>query len=402
MTNRKIFIAGILLLVVLALLVMALLPSPVPVTAVNAKQEYFAEYAEDEGRTRLRDVYVVSTPISGYLRRVQLEAGDAVEAGDLLFQLEALPAPALDARAREQARESVAAARARLESMQSQRETVAAQLELAESEFRRAESLREQQLISANDFERILSQRNAVRAAVRTADHSVDVARFELESARAVMEIADGKRSRTDQPSLDVRAPIAGTITERHRCCEGTVNAGEPIMEIGNLNDLEVQVDLLSMDAVRVREGMRVILERWGGDAALEGRVRRVEPAGFMRVSALGVDEQRVPTLVEIVSPREAWESLGVGFRVEARFVLWEADDVVQVPTSALFRSGDKWAVFVIDNDRAVLREVAPGRRSGLRTAISNGVEAGEAVITHPGDRVQDGTRVEPEYRAEW
>jgi HlyD family secretion protein len=192
-----------------------------------------------------------------------------------------------------------------------------------------------------------------------------------------------------------VRAPIAGTITKRHRCCEGPAQAGEQILEIGDLEaDLEIQVDLLSVEAVRVRPGMRVVIERWGGVDELEGRVRRVEPSGFTRVSALGVDEQRVPVLVEIASPREQWANLGDGFRIEARFILWEGDDVTHIPTSALFRSDNRWSVYVVENERAVQRGVTIGRRSGLRTQVVEGLREGETIITHPGDRIGDGVRV--------
>jgi HlyD family secretion protein len=191
-----------------------------------------------------------------------------------------------------------------------------------------------------------------------------------------------------------VAAPVGGVVLRRERCCEGVIQAGAPVLEIGRLEELEVRVDLLSMDAVRVEAGTRVIIEGWGGEAPLEGRVRRVEPAGFMRISALGVEEQRVPVLIEITSPREQWQDLGVGFRVEAQFVLWEGEDVLQVPGSALFRVDNHWRVFVMEGGRVRLRTVEPGRSSGLHTQVRAGLEAGERVVTHPGDRLADGVRV--------
>ncbi len=393
-TKKKVFTALVALAIV-ALLAFVLRPVPIPASVSQVERGHFAEYVEDEGRTRLRDPYIVSAPIHGYLRRVALEPGDAVEAGDVLFELEALPAPALDARSREQAREAVSAARARLEAAEANLETQQSQHRLAQSEYERAQSLFDRKLTAAEERDRRLSQRDAARAAERAARHTVDVARFELESARANLQIADGERSPGDQPTLAVRAPIAGTITKRHRCCEGPTQAGEQILEIGDLaNDLEIQVDLLSVDAVRVRPGMRVIIERWGGGDDLEGRVRRIEPSGFTRVSALGVDEQRVPVLVGIASPREQWEHLGDGFRIEARFILWEGDDVLHVPTSALFRTDNRWAVFVVRDGRAMQKAVTIGRRSGLRTQVLEGLAEGEVVITHPGDRIGDGIRV--------
>ncbi len=395
MTLRKKLLLAIAGLIVVGLLVLALRPAAVPVSVTTVERGYFAETVDDEGRTRLRDPHTVAAPISGYLQRVRLEPGDDVEAGDVVFQLESMPAPALDARAREQAREALSAARARLDAAEAELETRRAQLSVAESEFERAEQLHARQLVSSEERDRRRGTRDSARSAERAARHSVEVARFEMESARATLEVADGERSPGDQPKLDVRAPITGTVTARHRCCEGPVQSGEAVLEIGDLaNDLEVQVDLLSMDAVRVRPGMRVAIERWGGAEILEGRVRRVEPAGFTQVSALGVDEQRVPVRVTFETPRDAWARLGDGYRVEATFVIWEDDDVLQVPTSALFRRDDGWRVFVVDADRAQLREVEVGRRAGLTTQIVAGLEPGERVITHPGDRVADGVRV--------
>ncbi|MEY6433513.1 HlyD family efflux transporter periplasmic adaptor subunit, partial [Thioalkalicoccus limnaeus] len=248
--------------------------------------------------------------------------------------------------------------------------------------------------------DRRLAQRDAAQAAERAARHAVEVARFEAEAARALVEIADGKRAPGDQPVLAVRAPIAGSVTQRYRCCEGPVQSGDSVLELGDLDRLEVRVDLLSMDAVRVRPGMRVELERWGGDGDLEGRVRRVEPAGFEKVSALGVEERRVPVWVRILTPREHWASLGDGYRVEARFILWEGEEILQVPTSALFRDQDRWALFVVEDGRASRRIIEIGRRSGLWTQIESGLEAGELVVTHPGERIQDGIRVAAEIRS--
>ncbi len=399
MSMRKKIVTVLAGLAVLGLLAVALMPSPVPVSVSEVQRGYFAEYVEDEGRAQLRNPHTVSAPIGGYLRRVTLEPGDEVTAGDVVFELEALPSPALDPRAREQAREAVSAARARLELAEAEVEIQRTQREFAESEYARNLDLHAQQFISTEAMERSRAQRDASRAAERRARHAAEVARFELEAARANLAIADGERSPETQPSLGVRAPINGTIINRHRCCEGPIQQGDPVLEIGDLAALEVRINLLSMDAVRVRSGMRVLLERWGGDETLEGEVRRVEPRGFERVSALGVEEQRVPVMVHITSPREKWQNLGEGYRVEGRFILWEDDDVVQLPSSALFRDEDRWVVFVARSGRAELRPLEIGRRSGLRTQVLEGVAPGELVITHPGDRIEDGSRIRAEPR---
>ncbi len=395
----KQLISGILGLTILALLILALLPSPIPVSATRARVGPFVESVEDEGRTQLRDVYQVSAPISGYLRRVLLEPGDQVSVDQVLFELEPLPAPALDPRSWTRARESMAAAQARLEAAEATLEARRTEHALARTEYERSEPLHQRRLMSAEERDRRLAQRDAAAAAEQAARFTVEVARFELEAARALVEIASGKRSPGDQPVLGVRAPIGGLVTRRYRCCEGPVEAGETLLEIGDLDRLEILVELLSVDAVRVRPGMRVELERWGGDATLEGRVRLVEPAGFMKISALGVEEQRVPVWVEILTPRERWLTLGEGYRVEARFILWEGSAVLQIPTSALFRHADGWALFVASKGRARIQPVELGRRSGIWTEIKAGIESGELVVTHPGDRVHDGTRIAVDER---
>ena len=380
--------------VVLALVVLALRPAPVSVSAFEVVAEPFVEYVEDEGRTRLRDTYTVSAPIGGFLRRVEPEPGDPVEAGQPLFRIEPSPAPALDARAREQARETLQAARARLQAAEAEYENAQSEARFAANEYQRQQTLYERDLVSATEMDRALSARDRARSAERASRAAVEAARFEVENARAVIEIAEGQRSPNEERVLSVASPVSGLILRRDRCCEGVVQAGERVLEIGNLDDLEIQVDLLSMDAVRVRPGMRAEIDRWGGDEPLEGRVRRVEPAGFRQVSALGVEEQRVPVMVQLTSDREQWASLGEGFRVEVRFVLWEDDDVVQVPSSALFRRDGEWHVYVIDNDRAEARPVEPGRRSGLRTQIIDGLAPGQMIIAHPADHHRDGMRV--------
>lgn len=397
MNRKKRWILIVVSLAALVLLVLALRPSPTVVNTAEVVAEPFTESVSEEGRTRLRDTYTVSAPIAGYLQRVRPEPGDEVEPGQVLFAMEPLPAPALDARSLEQARENLAAAQARRRNAEANLETVRAEAQFAESEYQRYQQLHDRGLVSTAEMERARAIRDRQQAARRAAEHAVEVAGFEVESARAVVEIASGQRPDEDQPRLEVRSPVGGVVLRRHRCCEGTIAAGEPVVDVGSLADLEVQVDLLSMVAVRVEPGMRVELTGWGGDEVLRATVRRVEPAGFTRISALGVEEQRVPVIIDFDDPARAWQTLGVGYRVEARFVLWEEEGVLQVPTSSLFRVRDQWRVFVIENGRARSREVEPGRRSGLRAQILSGLNRGERVITHPGDRVTEGVRVRPD-----
>ncbi|MDI6797902.1 MAG: efflux RND transporter periplasmic adaptor subunit [Desulfatibacillaceae bacterium] len=377
----------------LALLVIALMPSPVPVSASRVEQGYFAEFAEDEGFTCLRFTHIVTAPVSGYLRRVDLEPGDRVASGDILFFIEPSLAQALDSRTMGQARESLEAARSRMKAAQSDLERLGHEANFALTELERQKRLFERGVIAQaaldryqNDLDRSLAAKGAARALV-------EAARYEMENARAVVEAVAGQRAENGR-ALAVKSPISGMVLRRERHHEGVVAAGEVILETGSFSDLEVRVNLLSSQAVRVRPGMRVILEHWGGDGQLEGRVRRVEPAGFTRVSALGVDEQRVGVFVELTSPPDERRHLGDGFRVEARFILWEEDGVIQIPSNALFRKDDKWQVFVVENNRAVMQAVETGRRSGLMVQITKGLEPGQVVVTHPGDRLHDGARV--------
>ncbi|MGY6587703.1 MAG: efflux RND transporter periplasmic adaptor subunit [Wenzhouxiangella sp.] len=399
--NRK-FVLLLLALGLLALIALGLRPAPVPVNAVETRLAPFTEWVGEEGRTRLRETYTVSAPIAGYLQRVRPEPGDAVALGEVLFRMEPLPAPALDARSLEQARENLSAARARQQTAQASLETVEADARFAAAEYQRYRELHERGLVSTTEMERARNQRDRQQAARRAAQHAVEVAGFELESARAVLDIASGQRPDGDQPELALRSPIDGLVLRRHRCCEGAIGAGEAVLDVGSLEDLEIQVDLLSAAAVRVRPGMTVRLSGWGGENGLTGTVRRVEPAGFTRVSALGVDEQRVPVIVDIDGDPGQWQGLGIGFRVEAEFQLWQTDEAVQLPASALFRHGDGWAVYKIEQDRARLQPVERGRGSGLNVHITAGLDAGSQVVNHPGDRLEDGVRLRIDSVSAW
>jgi HlyD family secretion protein len=385
-------------LAALGLMAWALWPAPVTVSTAAVSVGHFVDSVSEEGRTRLRDTWNVSVPIAGYLQRVTLEVGDSVEEGETLFHLEPSPAPALDARSRQQAEDNLQAAQARLGTAQANLETARAERRFAEAEYQRYRQLHERNLVATADLEHRQSLRDRQRALENAAASSVEVARFEVESARAVLEVASGQRSEPGEvPELAVHAPVSGVVLTRYRCCEGSVSAGEPILELGRPEDLEVQVDLLSMDAVRLRPSMTVRLTDWGGEA-LEGRVRRIAPAGFTRTSALGVDEQRVPVIVDFAEgATPAQRGLGSGFRIDAEFLIWEADDVLQVPTSTLFRHRGEWSVFVVEAGRATRRTVEIGRRQGMITQVLSGLAEGEIVINHPGERVDDGVRVRSE-----
>ncbi|RUO21471.1 efflux RND transporter periplasmic adaptor subunit [Aliidiomarina haloalkalitolerans] len=385
---------GFVIACVIIALAYALKPKPEAVNLTTVERGYFAETVREEGRTHLQDTYTVAVPIQGFLQRVALNVGDPVNAGQALFHIEPLPTPALDARSREQAREALVAARSRVAAAEAELENRHADLEFSRNELNRFRQLANEGVISTTELERVATQVQRAEAAERGARASLGAAQAELENARIVLAITEGTRTSADHQALAIPAPISGVVLRRFRCCEGVVNAGDAILELGNLEQLEVRIDLLSQEAVRVAPGMRVEIDRWGGDESLHARIRLVDPAGFTKVSALGIDEQRVAAYATLESPPEQWQRLGEGFRVEAAIITWEADDVLYLPVSALFRVADQWHVFRVNNQRAELVAVEVGRRSGIHAQIIRGVAAGDVIINHPPAHLQAGTRV--------
>jgi HlyD family secretion protein len=385
-----------LLLILLAALIVAGLvlgfrePPPL-VDAAEVTRGPFRVTVEEEGRTRVKDRYQLSAPIAGQMSRVTLEPGDRVAPGDALFVIDPQPAAPLDARARAQAQATLARAESALQASQTQMQVEQARAALADSELARLEPLGASGHVSAAALERAQAEARSATAALRSARFAVDVARHERDVARAALGAHDAGRG---SAPLQVRSPVEATVLRRLRESAGAVQPGTEVLTLGDLDSLEVEVDVLSPDAVRLQPGMRVEFERWGGDETLTGRVRRVEPSGFTKISALGVEEQRVWVMVEPDGEREAWRRLGDGYRVEARFVVWQHDDVLQVPAGALFREDDRWAAYVLDGDRVRRRQVEVGRRSGLLAQVLGGLQAGERLVLHPGRDLRDGDRV--------
>jgi HlyD family secretion protein len=380
--------------VVLALIAWGFWPrAELAETAVVARGP-LAVTVEEEGRTRVRDRYVLYAPVAGYLRRIELDVGDEVAAGAVLATLDPLRPAALDQRSRAEAEARVAAARAELARREAAARQAEAEAELATSEFARSESLLARNLVSRSQFDEAKSRMRATAAAQRAAKAAIDVGRYELDAALASLRYTASGQPGASLEAVPVRAPVAGRVLAIHQESAGVVASGQPLLEVGDPAGLEVVVEVLSRDAVRIAPGGRVLLERWGGEARLEGVVRTVEPTGFTKVSALGVEEQRVRVIADLASPPEAWQRLGDGYRVEASFVVWESADALIVPASALFRSDDGWAAFVVEGGRARERAVTPGHGSGLLTEVGAGLEEGTTVVLHPGDAIEDGVRV--------
>lgn len=378
---------------IIVLLVWGFWPKAVLVEDAVVKRAPMTVTVEEEGRTRVIDRYVISAPVDGTACRVQLDVGDTVQQNQVLLNIRPLQSQVLDPRSRAQAEARVSAAESALRAAQEQASAAAEAEKLAASELKRLKPLKEKGVISHEIYDRALTEANTSAAVKRSADFNVDVARYALKAAKSVLEYTtmDDKHV---QETVPIRSPITGRILKLEHECEGPVRTGEPLMEIGDPTVLEVEVDVLSADAVKIKPGMKVLFDRWGGDEPLQGVVRTVEPVAFTKISALGVEEQRVLVISDFTSPKELWERLGDGYRVEAQFVIWQNDDTLQVPTSSLFRYQDGWAVFVIDNNRARLRAIKVGHRSGLTAQILDGVKQGERVVNHPGDEIENGTRV--------
>lgn len=367
---------------------------PVAVDVARVTRGPLVVTVDEEGRTRIRQRYVVSAPLAGRLARVELRPGDAVEAGrTVVATIEPAAAELLDPRARALAEarlKSAEAGVARSGTLQARAEVARAH---AATELVRAQDLFRKGGLSHQELDAAEVRAAETESDWRAADFAARMAGHERDMARAAL--AEGDEAGPGA-TREVRAPVGGRVLRVFQESATVVAPGARLLEIGDPADLEVVVEALSTDAVRVGPGTRVLVEQWGGDEPLAGRVRVVEPAGFTKVSALGVEEQRVNVIVDFAGPASARRALGDGFRVEVRMVVWEGTDVRKVPGGALFREGDAWAVFVVEGGRAVRRAVELGRRGEREAEVRSGPEAGALVVVHPGDRVRPGARVAP------
>ncbi|MBP0465185.1 HlyD family efflux transporter periplasmic adaptor subunit [Roseomonas sp. PWR1] len=372
--------------------VFAFRPRPVPVETAEVTRGRFEAFVEEDGRTRVRDRYVVSAPVAGQVLRLGARAGDAVARGDLVAEILAPPAALLGPRARREAEERVGAAEAMLQQAGVLVERAAAQRAQAEADAARMRELQARGAAPLQQLERAeLAGRTAARDML-AAERRRHAAEHELDQARALLASAEAPGSAPERH--DVRAPVAARVLRVLQESEAVVAAGAPLLELGDPAELEVAVDVLTTEAVGIRPGAPVAIERWGGPAPLEGRVRRVEPGAFTRVSALGVEEQRVWVLVDLVDPPERRAALGDGFRVDARITVEAIEDAVLVPVGALFRRGAGWAAFVVQDGVARERGVEIARRAARGAMVAGGLAPGETVILFPPSTLRDGARV--------
>jgi HlyD family secretion protein len=396
---RRTFIAILFGALLIAGLFYAFLPQPVWVDLGVVTRGTLHVTVDEEGKTRVKDVYVVSAPLTGRALRITKKVGDEVIAGEtVLATIEETDPSFLDVRTKAQALAQVRAAEAAKKLAKAELERAQADREFARAELKRARELVKDKTISQSAFERTELEFKSREAAVGVAQAALRVKNFELESARASLIEPDmiEKQDKSPRCCVHVRAPVSGRVLRILHESEGVVEAGTPLIEIGDPKQLEVVVELLSTDAVKVKGGAEVVIEEWGGGPTLMGRVRRVEPYGFTKISALGIEEQRVNVIVDFTDPPERWRLLGHGYRVETRSLVWRGKNVLRVPVSALYREGDSWAVFVFTGDRAQERRVKIGQRNTLEAQVLDGLKPGERVVLHPSDQVNDGVRITP------
>ncbi|MCC6575046.1 MAG: efflux RND transporter periplasmic adaptor subunit [Planctomycetes bacterium] len=384
---KRILIAVVALLV-LGMVVYGFVPKPLGVDLVTVASGPLSVTVDDDGRTRVRDRYTLSVPVAGELQRIALKAGDNVKAGDVVARLLPAPPQLLDVRSRPQLEARVLGADAALKQAGARKDAAVAARVIADLENKRQVKLEGTTGYSKELADRAAQQLAIAEAEVRSADFAAKVAEYDLEAARAALAGGVG-----DAP-VELKSPVDGRVLRVFEESARTVLAGTPLIEVGDPHALEIVVDLLSSEAVKIPAEAKVRVERWGGEKPLAARVRRVEPSGFTKISALGVEEQRVNVLIDITEPHDNWRSLGDGFAVEARIVLWEAAKTLKAPLGAVFREGEGWAVFVAVNGKAELRPVKLGMRNGSDAQILAGLSEGETVVLHPGDTVKHGVAV--------
>ncbi len=376
----------------LALVAWGLLPKPVLVETGVVVRGPLTVRVSEEGKTRVRNRYVVAAPVAGRMRRVPLKPGDEVKAGEtLLTAIEPVVAPLLDPRARAQAEAVVSMRDASRKQAAEALDANKAASKMAESELERVRSVTRAGTMSQSDRDRVEMESSMRAAEVRAAEFALQVADYELAQARAALERPDASVAGN---LVEVKSPVSGRVLKVMLESETVVTPGTQILEVGDPADIEIEAEILSRDAVTIHPGDSAEIDQWGGENPLKGRVRRVEPAAFTKISALGVEEQRVIVLSDLVDPPETAKALGDRYRVEVRVAVWHAEEVLIVPAGSLFREGNAWKTYVFRNGNARLTAIEAGHSDGRFTEILSGVSAGEEVLLHPPDTVKDGTAV--------
>lgn len=390
----KLGLTSLVAVAVVAAIVLALLPKPVPVETGVVEQGPLRVTVDEDGRTRVQDRHVVTTPLTGNLERIELEPGAAVDEGKVIARIEPIPPPLLDARAKSELEARVHVSEASLRGSGAAIARAESRATFAARQVDRLRALAKSGGASSEELEAAELEATTAVKERESARFAARVAKHELEMSKAALARSTAPTTTAEQ--FEIRSPIVGSVLRIVRESEGVVVAGEALMEVADPRALEIVVDVLTSDAVEISPGDRVEIDRWGGAGVLAGHVRLVEPSAFTKVSSLGVEEQRVNVVIALDDEYERWKALGDGYAVEAAIVIWEDAAAIQVPTSALVRGADGWSVFVIEDGVARARPVALGRRGARAVQIESGVTPGETLVVHPSDRVRDGVAVEP------
>lgn len=394
MTWLKRFLLAAFLLSAIGVVVFVFRPEPVLVEIAPIVRGPMQVTIGEEGKTRIRDVYSVSAPVAGRKTRSIVSVGDRVEQGQAIAAIHPADPPFIDIRTRLELEAAVAAANAAVGQAEAGLIRARAALGVAEKDVDRARRLSVSGTISPRALEGAILDLDTARAEAREAEAGLEMRRNELRSAQArLLQPGSGASHANGSCCVEVLSPVGGVILSLPVESEQVVQSGTLLAEIGQTSDLEIVVDLLSRDAVAIVPGDAAIVSDWGGEP-LEARVRRIDPAAFTKVSALGIEEQRVNTILDLTSQPEAIRSLGHGFRVYVELVTWAAQDVLLASLGSLFRAENDWAVFVLEDGRARQRLVRIGHRNSSHAEVLSGLEAGELVILHPSDRIADGVRV--------
>lgn len=379
---------------ILLLVLYMMQPDPIAVDTHKITAGPLEVTVNEEGKTRIREVYTVSAPVAGRILRSPREVGDEIVKNKTVVATIEPTAPSfLDKRSRKEAEAAAYAARAAAALAIAQMEKTRAELDFAEADYERAKTLAPKGTVSERQLQEAKLALKTKEAAHSSALANVEVKRQELARAAAgLIEPTNEIESDAGACCIQIKSPESGKVLKIMVESEQVVTSGTSLLEIGNPDDLEVVIELLSSDTVKVKEGAMAYIERWGGDNDLRARVRRIEPAGFKKTSALGIEEQRVNVLLDFVGEKNQWQRLGHDYRVFARIVTWQSDRVLKLPIAALFRNNNNWSVFVLSEGKAELRTVKIGARNDQFAQIVEGVTEGEQVIVHPSDRIKDGT----------
>jgi len=379
-TTQKI-VAGVTV-VVIAILFILMMPAPLPVDTEIVRRGVLTVRLEGEGRSRVKERFTISSPVNGRLERILLDEGDSVTSNAVVARI---TPPSLNTREYTRAEAAMRSSEAALGAAGARERQVKVDLEQARRKYDRYTVLFEQGAVSKEEYEEVKATRDMLAKEYSAATMTTRSSRFDVDAARAVVDSA------LEGSFFEVRSPRDGLVLKILEKSERIIAAGTPLVEIGNAHDIELVIDVLSSDAVKVAPGMQVVIEEWGGGSALQGRVRFIEPAAVTKISSLGIEEKRVNIIIDLDEPERR---LGDNYRVQADIVLWRGDNVLQVPVSSLFRGDEDWEVFTVRRGRAIVQPVTIGRRGAYEAEVIDGVREGDLVVVHPTNDLEDGMRV--------